>query len=240
MLELLFAVSKIGAVIVPLNWRLAAPELSVILAGSLALALARALLAGSAFAPLAEQLVAQQSPAPELIVVSEDGVRGYQRWLPTHEPQDPGERGDVVVQYVRLGDDRRAERSAHDPQESGRGGRDLPTLGVRRELGQPHAAADVPYRRHGVGVVGLTNGATTIPVSDFDPMRVLDTLEHRRVTNAVLVPTMLQMLTSMPGAAEREFSAPRSIAYRASPITTKVLKCGRRARFGVRCSASTG
>ncbi len=32
--ELLFAVSKLGAVIVPMNWRLAAPELSAVLADS--------------------------------------------------------------------------------------------------------------------------------------------------------------------------------------------------------------
>src|SRR5438034_809192 len=49
-------------------------------------------------------------------------------------------------------------------------------------------------------------------------------MERERVTNAVLVPTMLQLLTAVPGAAERDYSALRSIAYGASPITTPVLK----------------
>jgi long-chain acyl-CoA synthetase len=53
---------------------------------------------------------------------------------------------------------------------------------------------------------------------------VLDILEHQRVTNAVLVPTMLRMLAAVPGAAARDFSALRSIAYGAAPITTPVLK----------------
>jgi long-chain acyl-CoA synthetase len=48
------------------------------------------------------------------------------------------------------------------------------------------------------------------------------------VTNAVLVPTMLQMLSSVPGAAERDYSALRSIAYGAAPITTPVLKASLR------------
>jgi long-chain acyl-CoA synthetase len=48
------------------------------------------------------------------------------------------------------------------------------------------------------------------------------------VTNAVLVPTMLRMLTAVPGAAARDFSALRSIAYGASPITTPVLKASLR------------
>ena len=60
------------------------------------------------------------------------------------------------------------------------------------------------------------------------PTRVLDILERRRVTNAVLVPTMLQMLTAVPGAAERDYSALRSIAYGAAPITTPVLKASLR------------
>jgi acyl-CoA synthetase (AMP-forming)/AMP-acid ligase II len=42
------------------------------------------------------------------------------------------------------------------------------------------------------------------------------------------VPTMLQMLTSVPGAAERDYSALRTIAYGASPITTPILKAALR------------
>ena len=48
---------------------------------------------------------------------------------------------------------------------------------------------------------------------------------------------MLQMLRAVPGAAERDYSALRSIAYGASPITTPVLKAALRtfrcALFGV-------
>ena len=71
---------------------------------------------------------------------------------------------------------------------------------------------------------GLWHGATTVLVRDFEPASVLDVLERQRVTNAVLVPTMLQMLTAVPGAADRDYRALRSIAYGAAPITTPVLK----------------
>jgi long-chain acyl-CoA synthetase len=81
--------------------------------------------------------------------------------------------------------------------------------------------------------LGLWNGATTVLVSEFVPEDVLDAIEQQRVTNAVLVPTMLQLLTSVPGAAERDYSALRSIAYGASPITTPVLKAALRT---FRCS----
>jgi acyl-CoA synthetase (AMP-forming)/AMP-acid ligase II len=61
-------------------------------------------------------------------------------------------------------------------------------------------------------------------VSEFVPERVLELLERERVTNAVFVPTMLQLLTAVPGAADRDYTALRSISYGASPITTPVLK----------------
>jgi len=81
--------------------------------------------------------------------------------------------------------------------------------------------------------LGLWNGATTVLVREFVPESVLDILERERVTNAVLVPTMLQMLCAVPGAAKRDYSALRSIAYGASPITTPVLKAALRT---FRCS----
>jgi long-chain acyl-CoA synthetase len=85
----------------------------------------------------------------------------------------------------------------------------------------------------GWAFLGLWNGATTVLVRDFVPEAVLDTLEGERVTNAVLVPTMLQLLCAVPGAADRDYSALRSIAYGASPITTPVLKAALRT---FRCS----
>jgi long-chain acyl-CoA synthetase len=72
--------------------------------------------------------------------------------------------------------------------------------------------------------LGLVHGATTVIVRDFQPEVVLDEIERQRVTNIVLVPTMLQLLTAVPGASDRDWSALRAIAYGASPITTPVLK----------------
>jgi long-chain acyl-CoA synthetase len=80
----------------------------------------------------------------------------------------------------------------------------------------------------GWAYLGLWNGATTILVRDFVADEVLDTFARDRVTNAVLVPTMLQRLTSIEGAADRDYTALRSIAYGASPITTPVLKAALR------------
>ena len=229
-LELLFAVSKLRAVIVPVNWRLATPELAAVLSDSKA----RVLIAGIRFAACAETLAAEAGA--RLIVVGDDGPRGYEPSLAAHPPLDPGARGaadDVVIQMYTSG-----------------------TTGVPKGVLTTHrnlaAAAETSPRWEfngdsvsltplpmfhigGIGwaFVGLWNGATTILAREFDPRAILDLLEQARVTNAVFVPTMLQMLTSVPGAAERDYSSLRSIAYGASPITTPALKAALRT---FRCS----
>lgn len=215
-IELLFAAAKVGAVLVPVNWRLAVRELQAVLDDSQA----PLLIAGETFAGVAVRV-------PELIVVGD----GYEDWLAAHEPHDPGRRGeagDVIVQMYTSG-----------------------TTGVPKGVLTTHANLAVTaqtsrrwafdersvsltplpmFHIGGIGwaYCGLWHGATTILVRDFEPAAVLDVLERRRVTNAVLVPTMLQMLTAQQGAAERDYSALRSIAYGAAPITTPVLKASLR------------
>jgi long-chain acyl-CoA synthetase len=221
--ELLFATSKVGAVTVPLNWRLATPELAAILAD----ADAPILIADTSHAAVAAEL-AQAVPQELRVVVVGDG---YEEWLAAHPPNDPGHRGesgDAVVQMYT----------------SGTTGVPKGVLTTHRNLAaaaetSPHWAFDsesvsltpLPmFHIGGIGwaFLGLWNGATTILVSEWDPAAVIDLLERRRVTNAVFVPTMLQMMADVPGAAERDFSALRSIAYGASPITTPVLKAALR------------
>jgi long-chain acyl-CoA synthetase len=224
--ELLFAVSKIGAVLVPLNWRLSEPELAAVLQDSGALLL----VAAPPYLEVADDLAAGH--AVRMVTVGDE----YEQLLASSGSADPGGRGasrDVIVQMYT----------------SGTTGVPKGVLTTHRNLAA--AAETSPYWQFdadsvsltplpmfhigGIGwaFLGLWNGATTVLVSEFDARQLLDEFEALGVTNAVLVPTMLQLLTAVPSAAERDFSALRSIAYGASPITTPVLRAALRT---FRCS----
>ena len=224
--ELLFAVAKIGAVLVPLNWRLSPRELGPVLDDAGAPVLVAA-------PPHLEVAAALAEPRGVRVV---DVDRDYEHLLAGHDAVDPGGRGqsgDVVVQMYTSG-------TTGVPKGVLTTHRNLAAAAETSPYWQFDAASvsltPLPlFHIGGIGwaFLGLWNGATTILISEFDAAEVLDTFEHRRVTNAVLVPTMLQLLTAAPGAASRDYSALRSIAYGASPITTPVLKAALRT---FRCS----
>jgi acyl-CoA synthetase (AMP-forming)/AMP-acid ligase II len=214
--ELLLAAAKVGAAVVPLNWRLARPELEALVTDSRA----KLLFHGPAFTDAAHALL----PDDETVLL-ESGGEPWPDDTPAEDPHQDGDFDAVVLQLYTSGTTGR-------PKGVQTTNRNLSNLTAG--LGEFWSVDDssislvaMPlFHIGGMGwlLVGLTNGATNVLVPEIEPKALLETMERERITNAFLVPTVLQMLSAIPGAAQRDWSALRSIAYGASSITTTVLK----------------
>ena len=70
---------------------------------------------------------------------------------------------------------------------------------------------------------GCQVGTTHVIVPFFTPQEVMATIAEHRVTDALLVPTMIQMLVDDPGVADADMSSLLHLIYGASPISESVL-----------------
>ncbi len=88
---------------------------------------------------------------------------------------------------------------------------------------------------------GLTNaGGTHSFIPFFDPKKVLEAIQAHKVTNVTLVPTMINMMLSVPGAENIDLSSLKYIGYGASPIAPDLLKRAMTTYKGVKFAQGYG
>lgn len=73
-------------------------------------------------------------------------------------------------------------------------------------------------------VVQLIGGEPHVFVPSFDAVELMQTIERERVTDILLVPTMLQALIAHPDFARYDLSSLKRMVYGASPIAAPVLE----------------
>jgi len=80
---------------------------------------------------------------------------------------------------------------------------------------------------HLAGAIGvftqLLGGRRHVMLPNFDPETVLKVIQSERVTDTLLVPTMIQMLIDHPGRDQYDLSSLRFIVYGAAPISEALL-----------------
>ena len=69
----------------------------------------------------------------------------------------------------------------------------------------------------------LLSGGSNVMIPSFTPDNVLAAFQNERVTDVLLVPTMIQMVADHPSLGSWDTSSVRSIVYGASPISEAVL-----------------
>lgn len=216
--ELLFGAAKVGAVLVDVNWRLVAREIAQILDD----AAPRLLVAGPEFAGVAAEVAAGRGMGQ---LVGDD----YADWRDGAPDGDPGHRGaaeDVALALYTSG-------TTGLPKGVMLTHANLSVLcwdalaDIWRLDADSRSLVAMPLFHiggSGWALAGLQHGCCCVLVREIVPAELLDTMERERVTNGFLVPAVLQFLCAVPGAAERDWSALRMLAYGASPITDQALR----------------
>jgi acyl-CoA synthetase (AMP-forming)/AMP-acid ligase II len=217
--EVLVGCAKIGAALAPINFRLAPPEVAAVVADTGA----KVMVVGHTFASLRPEL-AEAVPRLEQVVVTGDE---YERWIEGRSTEDPGHRSkpdDTVLQLYTSGTTGlpKGVMITNDNCSA------LVQVAEAWSVDESSTCLVAMPLFHiggsGWALVGLARGGTDLLVPLIDPPALVDLIEEARVTNAFLVPAVLQMLAEVPGADRRDFTALRSIAYGASPITSTVLE----------------
>lgn len=222
---LTLAAQKVGAVCMPVNWRLAPPEVKYIVDNGEA----RLMMADAEFLAAVRGL--SLSGVSLLLATGDaaDGVEGLEQWAARFPDDDPGHRpdlGDTALQLYSSGTTGLPKGVELTYRSLGSAFFGPVPEAIRYEGdGSVMLNALPAFHIAGIGIALMTHGHGGLSVlfPDFDPPRVLDAIEAHRITHSFLVPAMIQFLLQVPGADARDYSSLRCISYGASPITERVL-----------------
>ena len=76
----------------------------------------------------------------------------------------------------------------------------------------------------GATLYGIAVGAATLILPQFDAPRVLHWMQHGRLNDVFLVPTMLSSLLELPHVGDSDYPDLRAIIYGAAPMTPTLLR----------------
>ena len=232
--ETMFATAKLGAVMTPLNFRLAGPELRAVLddAEPKVLVAARQILAGLApgAVPGASTVLAVGDPAPGDPATCDPapGELGYEQLLLAQAPADPGQQA--------TGDDLALLMYSSGTTGASKGvcvTADNLLTGVATFVAEfsPDAASrslvPPPYYHiaaSGWSLIALSVGGCVVQVREPRPGHLLELMQTHHTTHAALVPAIIQLMVDLPGAQTADFSSLRTVVYGSSPIAAGLLK----------------
>lgn len=231
-LETYYAAAGTGAILNPLNFRLSPQELAYILRDSQA----RWLLANGKFASLVEATLLEQNPL-EGILWMEDRPK-----LSLHIQQMEYEEAlGLVPGEDFLPEPVLPDQVAHLYYTSGTTGKPkgvmlthqnvcVHALGTIAELNLTdrdvwaHVAAMFHLADAWATFAITWVGGRHVMVPQFEPQRVLSTIEQERVTISNLIPTMLNLMVKHPGARHYDYSSLRAILSGGAPIAPEVVR----------------
>ncbi|MDG4663564.1 long-chain-fatty-acid--CoA ligase [Mycobacterium sp. 236(2023)] len=228
--DVALGLAKLGAVGVPVNWRLAAPEMRHVIADSGA----TLVVVGDEFAGHLEAV--EDDIDAEIVVIGQHSRwPSFEDWISTHPPVDPGivtGPDDLVFLMYTSGTTGHPKgvMLTNTNYACKTGGVSGPW---KFDTASVSLAVMPLFHMAGSGwaLAGLWEGATTVLLRDVDPVAILDAIVRHGITNMLLVPAVIQFLLDTPELADADLSPLRVVVYGASPISDDVLVRGIE-RFG--------
>ena len=222
------AASKAGAVAVPLNYRLAPPELVYIIND----AQAKLIFAAGEYCPVVDGIRREITTVNGFVAMGAGGSGswdGFERWRGTGAAatlaRDIRDADDVYQMYTSGTTGRpKGAVLTHGAVTS-----NIVQLGLylRGEPGERWLVVAPMYHAAAALTVfcGLYWGASLYIMADFDPGRVVRVLSEERIALTTLVPAMIQAcLVHVPDVAQRRYDSLRFISYGGSPISEETLR----------------
>lgn len=218
---LYIAAARMGAVVVPIGWRLAPREIAYILGDTGA----KLLFCGEDFVDTAIEVAGQVPAKPAVISATQARKLAGNMEPATYTPPHPD---DPVLQLYTSG-------TTGNPKGVQLSNANLFTLrnhAVEAELPwvfyEPGDCMLVAMPCAHIGGTGLVNisvasGIRCLVQSEFTPVGVLEAIENG-ATHMFIVPAALQMVVQHPRAKETDFSALRYLMYGAAPMPLELLK----------------
>ena len=222
-LLLTLAAAKLGAVCMPVNWRLAPGEVRYIVDHGGA----KLMLADRGFLPLVDRA---GMPSLQQVVVTDgahEGLPGFEAWFAggaasfnavAARPEDPllqlyssGTTGlpkGVVLSHAGLAYNCRLGVEVWGVTEASVIGNALPTFHI--------AGANM-------ALFALYSGATGACYPDFDPAAYIDAIGQHGISHTFVVPAMILFMLQSPQVRQGDFRSLQLMAYGGSPISDRVL-----------------
>jgi long-chain acyl-CoA synthetase len=223
--EVVCGLAKLGAVGVPVNWRLAPPEMLHIIDD----AQAKVIVVGQEFFGHVEAIEDRLS-ASVVAIGGHSRWPDFDAWITPYPAEDPGvTTGSDDVAFLMYtsgttGPPKGVMLTNNNYFSKSTGITDK----WRFDADSVSLAVMPMFHMAGSGwaLVGLAEGCATVVLRDVDPPAILEAVARHSITNMLLVPAVIQMLLGTSGVEDTDFSSVRAVVYGASPITDDVLVKG--------------
>jgi len=224
--EFSYAMPWAGCVFVPVNTRLAPPEIAYWLDDSGS----EVLFVDDAFLPAIAALKGKMASVREIVYIGDgdtpDGMHGYEDLIAGADAVDDAGKGydDLAALYYTGGTTgvSKGVMLSHRNIVSN-ALNTIPAVNFRSDMRWLHAAP-MFHIADALAIYGVTMVAGRhVFIPAFEPVTVLKAIQSEGITESLWVPTMINMIANHPDIGKYDLSSLRHLPYGASPMPAAVI-----------------